>query len=274
MSAIFKKLESMDRRYYYWAIFIILAVPYIKPLGLPITIKESTRSLYEGISKLGPDDIVMINYQMSVGTWPECLDGLVAELKVLTRNHVKLVFTSVAVDCELTWNKINELVPALREEYVYGEDVVFLGFFTGGEPTVRLMAEDMWKVFSTDHFGKPVEDLPLMKRARKATDFACVLTTGEFEVPWINQWWVPYKVPVACMGIAMKGSALQPYYASRDIFGLAVGVRGGAELEKLVGEPGGATTRMDAISLSHLTVVLLIVLANLGFAYTKFKGEK
>lgn len=274
MSEIFEKLEHLDRRYYYWIIFVILAVPYIKPIGLPITVKPSTKDLYEGIKEVEEGDIVMVNYQMSVSTWPECMGGLAAEIKMLTEQGAKLVFTSISVDCEMSWNRLNELVPRLRNEYVYGEDVVFLGYYTGGEPTVQQLAQDVTKVFSADNFRTPVEELPLIAEADNAEDYALVLCTGEHSVPWIQQWGTPYGIPVGMMGMAMKGSALQPFYQSGDLFGLAVGVRGAAELEALIGEPAGATTRMDSISLSHITVVLLIVIANIGVAYSKTASKE
>ena len=74
------------------------------------------------------------------------------------------------------------------------------------------------------------------------------------------------------MGMPMKGSALAPYLASGDIFGLAVGVRGAAELEALAGMPAAATKTMDAISSTHLLFVILIILANLPVIYSKIKG--
>jgi hypothetical protein len=74
------------------------------------------------------------------------------------------------------------------------------------------------------------------------------------------------------MGIAMKGSALAPYLASGDIFGLAVGARGAAELESLAGMPAAATVTMDAISATHLLFVVLIVLANLPILMNKIQG--
>ncbi|MDH5791303.1 MAG: hypothetical protein OEZ44_03895 [Candidatus Bathyarchaeota archaeon] len=274
MSKVFSKLEDIDRRYYYWAIFLILAVPFIKPLGMPISIKQSTRDLYKGVDQVEPGEVVLIDWHMSVSTWPECLDGLVAELKVLTSHDVKIVITSISVDCEMSWNKVNQLVPALRDKYEYGKDIVFLGYYAGGEPTNQQMAIDVWSVFPTDHFKTPIAELPLMAEARTANDYAIVLTTGENEIVWVNQWWTPYGVPVGVMGIAMKGSALQPYYNSGDIFGLAVGVRGGAEFELLIGEPAGAVTRMDSISLSHLSVVILIIIANTGVLYNKLTGGK
>ncbi len=274
MSGFFSKLENMDRRIYYWLLAIILITTILVPVSLPITIKKSTRDLYESIDAIQPGDIVHINMHMSVSTWAECMDGLIAELKVLTSHDVKLVFSGVSVDVEMSWKKINELLPMLQQEYVYGEDIVFLGYFPPREEIVQQMAVDMSSVFPTDHFKTPIEDLPLMVEANAATDYAMVLTTGEFELVWVNQWWIPHHVPVGCMGIAMKGSALQPYYASGDIAGLAVGVRGAAELESLVNEPSGATKIMGSISLSHILVVGLIVVANIGVIAKTYGGEQ
>jgi len=273
MSEFFSKLDSLDRRIYYWALALTLIVTLLVPVSLPITIKKSTRDLYESIDAVQPGEIVHINIHMSVSTWPECMDGLIAELKILTDHDVKLVFSSISVDCEMTWKKINEKLPILHEEYVYGEDIVFLGYFPGREEIVQQMAVDMWSVFPTDHFKTPIEDLPLMAEAKTAKDYAMVLSTGEFELVWVNQWWIQHGVPVGCMGIAMKGSALQPYYASGDIVGLAVGVRGAAELESLINEPSGATKTMGSISLSHILVVGLIVVANVGVIAKKYGGK-
>jgi len=150
--------------------------------------------------------------------------------------------------------------------------VVFLGYYAGEDAAASQMAVDMSSIFPADHFGTPINDLPLMREANRATDYAMVLFTAEGEVKWIQQWGEPYGIPVAGMGIAMKGSALAPYLASGDIFGLAVGVRGAAELEKLADMPAAATTTMDAISSTHLLFVILIVLANLPIIYNKIKG--
>jgi hypothetical protein len=111
-----------------------------------------------------------------------------------------------------------------------------------------------------------------MVEANTADNYDMVLFTAEGEIKWIQQWGEPYNIPVAGMGIAMKGSALAPYLASGDIFGLAVGVRGAAELEKISNMPSDATTRMDAISMTHLLFVILIIVANLSLIISKVRG--
>lgn len=268
---IFDRLDKLDRRIYYWLIVVAIAWPLVTPIGLPITIKPSTKSLYDGLLSVQEGDIVLIDIFMSVSTWPECMGGLVVETNTLIDRGARLIYIGNSVDVARSWDRLNELVPRLGT-LEYGTDVVFLGYYAGEDAAASQMAVSMSSIFPADHFGTPVDDLPLMSEANRATDYAMVLFTAEGEVKWIQQWGAPYGVPVAGMGIAMKGSALAPYLASGDIFGLAVGVRGAAELEKLAGMPAAATTTMDAISSTHLLFVILIVLANLPVIYKKITG--
>lgn len=268
---IFERLDKLDRRIYYWLIVIVIAWPLITPIGLPITVKPSSRALYDGLLSVQEGDIVLIDIFMSVSTWPECMGGLVVETNTLIDRGARLIYIGNSVDVSRSWERLNELVPRLGT-LEYGTDVVFLGYYAGEDAAASQMAVDMSSIFPADHFGKPIDELPLMSEANRATDYSMVLFTAEGEVKWIQQWGEPYGVPVAGMGIAMKGSALAPYLASGDIFGLAVGVRGAAELEKLAGMPAAATTTMDAISSTHLLFVILIVLANLPVIYNKIKG--
>lgn len=268
---ILGRLDKLDNRYYFWVMVLVIIVPYLQPIGLPITVKPSTKALYDGILEVEEGDIVLIDIFMSVSTWPECMAGLVVEVNTLLDHGARLVFIGDSVDVARSWDRLNDLVPRLRE-LNYGEDVVFLGYYTGFDAAAAQMAVDMSSIFPTDHYGTPTGDIPLMKEANSAQDYRMVLFTAEGEVKWIQQWGEPFNIQVAGMGIAMKGSALAPYLASGDIFGLAVGVRGAAELEALAGMPADATTRMDAISMTHLLFVIMIVLANIPIIISKFKG--
>jgi len=53
---------------------------------------------------------------------------------------------------------------------------------------------------------------------------------------------------------------------------MSVGVRGGAEMEKLINEPGNATVSMDAINISHIMLVIVVVLSNVGYIVTRGKS--
>ncbi|MCS7386707.1 MAG: hypothetical protein NDF55_08260 [archaeon GB-1867-005] len=47
--SIWIKLGELDRRILYWALVIVLAVLFIHPLLLPVSISETTISLYNFI---------------------------------------------------------------------------------------------------------------------------------------------------------------------------------------------------------------------------------
>jgi len=65
---IWERLDKLDRRIYYWLIVIAITIPLISPLGLPITIKPSSRALYDGITSVEEGDVVLIDIFMSVST--------------------------------------------------------------------------------------------------------------------------------------------------------------------------------------------------------------
>lgn len=270
-ATIWDRLQQLDRRWYYWILFFVLMVPFVNPIGLPLTIADSTKKLYDSVQAVNEGDVVTLDMCITVATWPECMPGLVIFVETLMDQGAKMIFVSSNIDVEMSWNRLNDLVPRLQEEYTYGEDYVFLGYRTGGAAAIAQMAVDLASVYPTDHYRTPVEDLPLMQNVNKATDVDLHLGNGECIEMYIQHWGIPFGTPIGANGIAMKGSTLSPYLKTGSLTGLAIGVRGGAELEKLAGMPADATVRMDSISLSHSLFVILIILSNIGYFLTRGK---
>ena len=270
---VFEKLQSIDRRVFYWVLFITLMVPFINPIGLPVKVVQNTRDLYEGITgdNIQPGDIALINFGCGVSAWSECAPGVAVSTKALFREGARIVFMGSHYDVELTMNK---LMNDAREDFagkVYGVDYVFLGYFTGGESAIAQLATNAWTVYPEDHYGKPVSEIPLMQDFRGWQDIAVVLTsdTGDVGSYFLRQWQGAHGTRLAEIGIAMNGSTDYPYYLAGNYFGLSIGSRGGAELEVLIGEPGEATTAMDSINASHLLIVLAVILANVGYLLSR-----
>jgi len=271
MSDIIAKLMNIDRRILYWVLFIGLAVPYLRPIGLPISVSPTTQAAYDRIQGLKPGDTVVISMNMGVGSWSEIMPGLVASTKQILRNGANIIVIGNQVDVLMSWNKLKAGVPELST-VTYGERVLYLGYFTGGETAVSQIASDMRSVFPTDYDQrKPLSEFPLTQRVNKATDVQLVITcdSGDGGAYFIKQWGVMYNVPVVEIGIGVLGSELIAYYNAGSLKGLSVGARGGAELEKLTGIPGEATLTMDGINVSHLLVIAAVVAANLGYLATK-----
>ena len=267
MSAL-SKLANVDSRVFYWILFIALMVPFLSPIGFPITIAENTRELYEGITEdeVNEGDVWIMNFGYGVSAWSECHPSVTVCTKALFREGAKIIFMGPHYDVELTYNKIHDTV---REDFankVYGEDYVFLGYITGGESAIAQLASNIRSVYPTDHFGTPLDQIPMMQGVNTHEDIAGVLSsdTGDYGVHFMTQWQAAYGSKLAEIGIAMNGSTDLPRWQAGNYFGLSIGSRGGAELEMLIGELGEATTSMDSISVSHLLLIFAVILGNIG----------
>jgi len=279
--SIWVKLGELDRRVLYWTLFILLAVPFLYPLGLPVSISETTLTLYNYIETLGPNDVAVVGIQAGVSAWPEVLPGLVAVTKHLVSRGVKIIFWGFYTDVDMTMNAIKARVPQLKwaneqvgsGDYKYGVDWVYIGLLAGGEAAVAQLADDLHSIIKADKFGTPADQIPLLQKVHNAADIALVVTsdTGDYGDYYIRQWAVRYKTKVAEVGIAMNYSTFIPYYNAGLAVGALKGVRGGAEYERLIGSLGEGTQRMDALNVSHLLTIFAVLLANICYFMTRGK---
>jgi len=270
---IFDKLQNIDRRVFYWVLFITLMVPFVRPIGLPVKVVQNTRDLYLGITgdNVKPGDIVIMNFGYGVSAWSECAPGFTVCAKALLREGARIVFMGSQYDVELSFNKLKNDAKADFATKEYGVDYVFLGYFTGGESAIAQLATDAWTVYPADHYRTSVSDIPMMQDFHGWQDITLVLSsdTGDVGSYFLRQWQAAHGTKLAEIGIAMNGSTDYPYYLAGNYFGLSIGSRGGAELEVLIGEPGEATTAMDSINASHLLIVLAVIVANVGYLLSR-----
>ena len=274
--SLLKRMQDIDRRVFYWILFFALMIPYLNPIGFPITIAENTEDLYEGITgdAVESGEVWIINFGYGVSAWSECHPGVTVCAKALFREDAKLIFIGPHYDVELTYNKLQDTVPDFADKE-YGVDYVFLGYITGGESAIAQLASNIRSVYPEDHFGTPLDDIPMMEGVNTHNDIAGVLSsdTGDWGGYFLTQWQAAYGTKLAEIGIAMNGSTDVPRWQAGNYFGLSVGSRGGAELESLIGEPGEATTAMDSISVSHLLIVIAVILANVGIITERLGGS-
>lgn len=272
---IWDKMQNVDRRVFYWILFVSLCIPFLSPLGLPITIAPSTRDLYEGILTLEEGDVAIINIAYGVSAWTDCMPATIVSTKAILRQGAKLIVWGAYVDTDMSWDKLRVSVEDF-DDLEYGKDYVYLGYYTGGEAVVAQIASDFRSVFPTDAAGTPLDDLEMMKDVNTVHEIAMVLSgdTGDWGSYYLRQWQSMYGTPLAEIGIAMVASSYMPFYVSGNMFGISSSSRGGAELEALIGEPGDATITMDAISVSHVLVIVAVALANIGYFATRNRGGR
>lgn len=268
------KLLSLDRRWIYLILFVVVSYPLLFPVGLPLTVSRETHRVYEYIEALPPESVVVVSFDYSPSSYAEQHPQAVAIM-----NHLMLK-PDVKIVCVAFW----EQGPMLCEELLesidthgkqYGEDYVNLGFVPGGEAAMSAFAGDIHKTFPVDHRKNPIGTLPMMANIKTAhdIDFFISIAAGSPGVPEIiRQIQGPYKVPFAAGLVAISVPISMPYVQSGQMIGLLAGLRGAAEYEQLLDMKGTATVAMDAISFSHIVVLVFIVISNIAYFLSRNKG--
>jgi len=255
-------------------IFVLLvAAPFIKPIGLPVPITQPTRLFYDEIQNIQPGDVIVIDFNFAASNWGELGAGSIALLRQLamkrTTTDFQVIFLATmeggpymiqrSVEAVGGWSAVN-----LGE---YGEDWVSLGFMSGGEPMTAAMASDFNSIYKTDDQGTAIEQLPLLMKISTVRDIKMVIHfhMGGDSDKYRKQWGVPFGVKILEIAQGIQVPTLAMYLSAGQIQGYISSIRGAAEYELLIGKPGEAVVSTDALSMSHLMVIAVIVAGNLTY---------
>ncbi|NLW16810.1 MAG: hypothetical protein GX033_04050 [Firmicutes bacterium] len=264
-----ERLQNIDRRVIYTVLLIVLLTPMIKPIGIPLTVNQTTHQVYNLIESLDPNtDIVMIGMDYSVAGAADVHPQAVAVAKHLANRGGKMVMAAFVPDGPMLAERI---LGILGDRVTYGEDIVNLGYLAGGESAVKKFIDDPANTFARDHRGNPISSLPIMNNIKTIHDFTLIIdfqTGSPGYQDFLRQ--LPSDGPLYAVGIVtVSVPNVMPYLHSGQFAGLLPGLRGGAEYEVLIGEPGEGAARMDAQSLGHLVIVTFIIVGNVAYFLSK-----
>lgn len=269
-----EKAMTTDRRVIYILLAVCIAIPLVKPLGLPVSIGQSTRAYHTVIDALKPGDTVIMSLEVGVSTAPDVFPQAQAVFQHLMDKGVRVIIVTFAQQGALYTNDLCLAGEAGGKKY--GTDFVAMGFVPGGETGLAGFAADIKKTVPVDLRKNKTEDLPILKGITSAADTKAYLgfsdgVPGPFEyVRQLQRSGVPLLVGV----VTVMGPQTEPYIQSGQVKGLLTGLRGAAEYEMLMNKPGAAVAGMDAQSAGHLLIIVFILLGNIGFAITRRKQPK
>lgn len=273
---IFEKLQNVDRRVIYTLLIVVLLVPMFKPLGIPLAVNATTQVVYDTIEALNPqEDVVLFVIDYSPGGSPDVHPQALAVAEHLRRRGIKTVMVAF-VDAGLMFAEqiLDEMIP---KGWVYGTDVINLGYMSGMETGVKNFAENPLGSFVKCNHGLTVADQPIMQGIEHITDFAYIIdfqTGNPGYQEFLRQVQGPYGVKYAAGIVTVSVPNTMPFVASGQISGLLQGLRGAAEYEILLGAPGGGAAKMDAQSLGHLLIIAFIIVGNVSYFLTKKKPTR
>lgn len=278
MIELLERFQNMDRRWVFLGMALAIIVPLLLPFQLPFKVDERVQSAYNAVEELPPGSRVLLSADFDPGSRPELEPFYRATLHHLFRRDVRVVMITL-------WETASPLVSPILKEIatehgkVDGKDWVFLGYKAGKEVAIKSIGEDLIKTFPTDANGNASGSLPIMQGIRAAKDFPLLINvsagnpgTREYVLQIQGQ----YNLRMISATTSVSGPDYIPYYKSGQLAGLAAGMPGSAQYEKLVfpdGPPEGkrlmATEAMNVLSLGHLFIIGVVVFGNVAYFLTR-----
>jgi hypothetical protein len=271
------RLETFDRRWIFLAMIFAVLLPLLFPLKLPFRVQDKVQRVFDTIEALPNGASVLFAAEYDPAGKPELEPFARGVLRQLFRKDAKIAVVT-------TWKFAPPLVESLWQDIgvkefkkEYGTDWVFLGFKEGQDIAIAKMGENLRTFFPKDWKGTPIDDIPMMKGKEALKDYDLMVIVGAgFPGPkeYVQQVQGRYNLDIVTAVTAVMVPDVAPYYDTGQIKGLVAGMRGAAEYEKLLGEPGLATAGLDAQNLAHVFIILAIIFGNLIYLKTRRKGAK
>ncbi|UCG42438.1 MAG: hypothetical protein JSU73_11280 [candidate division WOR-3 bacterium] len=268
-------LGKIDRRIIFGFMAVVVILPFFLRLNILGSVSPSARQIFDVVEELEPNSRpLLISIDFDPQSMPELYPMLTAVLRHAFARDVRVFVMGLwPTGVGLGEQSLQEIAP--EYDRVYGEDYVFLGWKPGFAAVVLGMGQSIPATFPTDHYGTPIESLPLMSGIR---NFEQVPYTISFSAgdPGALTLWIPYVQArfnqlLGAGMTAVSAADAFPYLQSGQLTGMLGGMKGAAEYEHMIKQAGytdaatPATQAMDSQSMAHLAIILLIVLGNAGF---------
>ena len=260
-----ERLQHIDNRILYVTLVFAVAIPVFAGVRMPIPPTIETLGAYDAVENVPPGKLVMVHSTWDAGTIGECEGQCHAVIEHLMRRGQPFVIWTSNPASPPFYSRIVEAA-AKRHGRVYGRDWVDFGYKVPGNALgfgVQSMARDFPGYMKSDMRGTPVDEIPALKSVRNATDFGLIVTIGYNPIGEFIQFVQSVYGTKIVFGIAaINSTTTYSYIDSKQIVGMLVGARGGAEYEMLVKRPGRGVQIIMAQSFGHLLIIVLVVIAN------------
>ena len=270
-----ERMLKLDRRIIFVVIGLCTLLPLLHPIGLPIKVSPEVRAVYDYIEGLPEDSVFLLSLDFDPASKPELYPQAVSLLRHAFRKNLRVIGMTLWLPGT---GMADEVISQMAREAgkVNGKDYVFLGWSPGSSAVIVTMGQDLYKAFPSDYSNKPTKDLPVLNGVKSLRDVSYVvsLTAG---TSGVESWYVfgkdKYKFELAggCTGVIAPG--LYPLLRSGQINGLIGGLRGAAEYETLISQPGRAVSGMDAQSATHFAIIVLVIICNVLYLLSRRAGK-
>ena len=281
-------ISKIDRRIIYLLLTVFVILPFFIHFKIPQNIMPQTRKLFDFIESIpGNDKAVIISFDYTPQTMPECHPMAIALLKHCFGRHIPVIGMSfdpqgpgLAVDAfTRVSQEINRNAGTRQDSIIYGADYVYLGWKSGLTAALLDMGESIKGVFPRDYFRNSVDSFPLMQRIKnyKQVAIAIILSAAAYPEYWVLYPQSRYGVKVGAGLTAVMAPKYYPFLQTGQFSGMMSGMKGASEYENLVlkygyaKSLGTAETGMNSQQMVHLLIIIFIILGNIGYFFTRRK---
>lgn len=270
-----QRLGTLDRRW----IFLLVGLSVILPMFLPITFPErvtsQTQAVFDEMERLPEGSVVMIPFEIWPSTLPETEPIARAAVRHAFRRNMKVIsLSNVGGGGPSIADRVLREV-ATEYGKTYGVDYVNLGYRANYLAVLSGMGTSIRSIYSTDYSGTPVDSIPLMRNVDSYKDVAFVFAISDNATLdyWVSIAGEQFGAKIGAGVTAVMAPKMFAYIDAGQMVGLLGGMKGGAEYEKLLGQPDKSTRGMGAQSLIHLIIIAFIVLGNVGYFLSRPKAK-
>lgn len=270
------RMLRLDRRVIFLVIGLCTLLPLLYPVGLAIRVSPEVRAVHDYIESLPEGAVFLLSLDFDPASKPELYPQAIALLRHAFKKNLRVIgMTLWLPGTGMAEGVISQMAGEAGK--VNGKDYVFLGWSPGSSAVIINMGQDLYKAFPSDYYNKPTKDLAVLDGVKSLRDVSYVvsLTAG---TSGVETWYLfgkdKYKFELGggCTGVIAPG--LYPLLRSGQINGLIGGLRGAAEYEVLIGQPGRAVAGMDAQSATHFAIVLLVIICNVLYLMSRMAEKR
>lgn len=276
------KLGKLDRRIVFALLLAATLIPLLFNVKPRFYVDSTTKKLYDYIDKIEPNGrplLVSFDYDPQVAAE---LDPMArAVLRHCFARGVKIVGMSLAPQGDAIGEGI---ITQVAREYdkKLDRDYCYFGFRPGGTIIMLQMGVNVKKALPLDYYQTPYDSLQMMKNIHNYDDIAMVLSLAgsTYPVSWMIFAGTKFGVKIGAGQTAVMAPDNYPFLQTGQFVGQLGGMKGGAEYEQLIVDagyyhkPDVASKAMSAIAYSHLLIILLIILGNVGYFISKKIEQK
>jgi hypothetical protein len=269
------RIRNIDRRIIFLVVALSIVIPLLVPIGFPIKVSPSVKSLYDAIESLPPDSKVLVSFDYGASTYPELYPMSLALLRHFFRRGVHPIIMGLWPE-GIPFAERALAVTTEEDGKVYGKDYANLGFKAGGIVVMQTLGRSFEEAFPVDAYGTELSQIPLMQGVRNYDNIAMVidLSAGDPGIPaWVMIAQGRFGKVVGGGCTAVSAPQFYAYLQAGQLVGLMGGMKGAAEYEALIKRRDLGIAGMDAQSVAHAVIVFFIIVGNVTFFLGKSRRQ-